>query len=345
MLTPDITIIHIIFISISMACGSAAIYYWVKVYLETKRGSIAWLLLALTSIFLITSAIFPSIAISSQDTDITETIFLFLGFWSSVYIAIFAAAGFLMFQAFRTVPREKLGDYLIEGMVFTKALHSEEDIENIPEVDQISTLLKRSTLVEYTPKTRYEDSVIEISLRLYGEMVNTVLVSTQPRTAMYKEKIGDLMDIGAMKFIEISSTSDQLNNEDGIIKLPTDELDKFFELTSKLPKGCAVIFEPISQLILTKGEKETYQFVSEMVERFAANELLLVGMINKAAHEEQIVARFEGLFLNLAEEEGTKIRLIKGGNEEYIRFYVGEKFFMDQSVHVELDNFRKDLNG
>ena len=80
MLTPDITIIHIIFVSIAMACGFAAIYFWVKVYFETKKGSIAWLLLALTSIFLITSAIFPSIAIASQDTDITEMIFLFLGF-------------------------------------------------------------------------------------------------------------------------------------------------------------------------------------------------------------------------------------------------------------------------
>ncbi|WP_319508306.1 DUF3795 domain-containing protein [uncultured Methanolobus sp.] len=337
MLTPDITIIHIIFVSIAMACGFAAIYFWVKVYFETKRGSIAWLLLALTSIFLITSAIFPSIAIASQDTDITEMIFLFLGFWSAVYIGIFAAAGFLMLQAFRTIPREKLGDYLIEGMVFTKPLQSEEDIDNIPEVEQISTLLNRSTLIEYTPKARYEDSVIEICLRLYGEMVNTVLVSTQPRTAMYKEKIGDLMDIGAMKFIEISSTSKQVSNEDGIIKLPTDELDKFFELTSKLPKGCAVIFEPISQLLLTAGDKEIYEFMSEMVERFATNELLLVGMINKSAHDEQIVSRIEGLFLNLAEEEGTKIRLVKGGKEEYIRFYVGEKFFMDQNVHVKLE--------
>lgn len=327
MLTPDITIIHIIFVSISMACGLAAIYFWVRVYYETKKGSIAWLLLALTSIFLITTAIFPSIAIGSQDTDITEAILLFMGFWGAVYTSIFAAAGLMMFKAFKTIPREKLGDFLIEGMVFTK---SEEDTNNIPEVEQVSTLLSRSTLIEYTPKTRYEDSVIEICLRLYGEMVNTVLVSTQPRTALYKEKIGDLIDIGAMKFIEISSTSKHVVNEDGIIKLPADELDKLFELTSKLPKGCAVIFEPISQLLVTEGEQKTYQFISEMAERFVANELLLVGMINRTAHEEQVVSRFEGLFLNIAEEEGIKIRLMKGGKEEYIRFYVGEKFFMEQ---------------
>lgn len=312
---------------------------------RNKKGSIAWLLLALTAIFLITSSIFPSIAISSQDTDITELILLFLGFWSAVYTSIFAAAGFLMFQAFKAIPREKLGDFLIEGMVFTKPVESEDDMDELPEVEQMSTLLSRSTLIEYTPKTRYEDSVIEICLRLYGEMVNTVLVSTQPRTSMYKEKIGDLMDIGAMKFIEISSMNDNVSNDDGVVKLPADEIDKFFELTSKLPKGCAVIFEPISQLILTDGEQKTYDFMSEMVERFSSGELLLVGMINKSAHDEQTVSRFEGLFLNLAEEQDAKIRVVKGGKEEYVRFYMGENFFMEQDVQVILEEKRLSSNG
>ncbi len=332
MLTPDITIIHILFISISMACGLAAIYFWVKVYFETKRGSFAWLLLALTSVFLISSAIFPSIAISSQNYYVTETILLFLGFWSAVYTSIFAAAGYLMFQAFNTIPREKLGDFLIDGMVFTKTSKQDIDNDNVPDVEQVSKLLKRSTIIKYTPNARYEDSVIEICLRLYGEMVNTVLVSTEPRTSLYKDKIGDLIDIGAMKFIEISSTCKQVKNEDGIIKLPAHDLDKFFELTSKLPKGCAVIFEPITQLILTEGEKKTYEFMSLMVETFTKNELILVGMINKSAHDAQIVSIYEGLFLNIAEENGTKIRILKGGNEEYIRFYMGENFYMDENV-------------
>jgi hypothetical protein len=168
-------------------------------------------------------------------------------------------------------------------------------------------------------------------------MVNTVLVSTQPRTAMYKEKIGDLMDIGAMKFIEISSTSKSVTNEDGIIKLPADEIEKFFELTSKLPEGCAIIFEPMTQLILKDGEQKTYDFMSEMVERYSDNELLLVGLINKEAHDAQTISRFEGLFLNLAEEKDARIRVIKGGKEEYVRFYVGEKFFMEQDVEVILE--------
>ena len=55
--------------------------------------------------------------------------------------------------------------------------------ENL-EVDKVSHLLTRSTLVEYTPHSRYEDSVVEICLRLYGEMLNVVLVSMEPRTGL-----------------------------------------------------------------------------------------------------------------------------------------------------------------
>ena len=403
MLTPDITLVYIVFISISLSAGIAAIYFWVRVYYETKKGSIAWLLLALTAIFLITTSIFPSVAVSIPDPTVSETILIYLGFWSAVYTSIFAAAGFMMFTAFRTIPREKLGDFLLEGMVFqknqvvksacakkcslcemyeseecpgciSKNKHAEEkcliykcvvdkgmtscmdcdvldtciryekEIDKCPmndragvfaEFEQTANLFKRSTLIEYAPHMRYEDAVIEICLRLYGETVNTVLVSTQPRTNLYKEKLADLMDVGAMKFIEISPTIKTISEDGGIIKLPVTELDKFFDLTSKLPKDCAIIFEPLTHLIISEGETEIYEFVSKIVERFSASEITLICLLNKPAHDEKIVSKFEGLFLNLADIMHSRIRIVKGGREEFVRFYVGEKFYMEQSEENE----------
>ncbi|WP_406656702.1 DUF3795 domain-containing protein [Methanolobus sp. ZRKC2] len=401
MLTSDTTLIYIyiLFISVSLSTGIAAIYFWVRVHLETQKGSIAWLLLALTAVFLITTSIFSSLAVSNSDPLITETILIFMGFWGAVYTTIFAAAGFIMFNAFRTIPREKLADFLLEGMVFQKSqilksacgkncsvcekysseeckgcisknkdtdadcpiyecvvekgmtscidCDSNEDCETynceivqcplnsepgtLTEFEHTANMFKRSTLLEYTPHARYEDAVIEICLRLYGEMVNTVLVSTQPRTSLYKEKLGDLIDVGAMKFIEISGTAKSLSEENGIIKLPVNELDKFFDLTSKLPTGCAVIFEPVTQLIVSEGEEKTYEFVSGMAEKFDSNELILIGLMNTTAHEERTVSRFEGLFLNLAEMASSRIRIVKGGKEEYIRFFAGEKFYMEEA--------------
>ncbi|TGC10717.1 DUF3795 domain-containing protein [Methanolobus halotolerans] len=401
MLTSDTTLIYIyiIFISVSLSTGMAAIYFWVRVHLETQNGSIAWLLLALTAVFLITTSIFSSVAVSNSDPLITETILIFMGFWGAVYTTIFAAAGFIMFNAFRTIPRAKLGDFLLEGMVFQKghilktacgkncsvcekysieecqgcipgnkdgeagcpiyecvvekgmtscmdcdsnsdcSTYSCEivqcplnnDTDTLPEFEQTAGIFKRSTLLEYNPHARYEDAVIEVCLRLYGEMVNTVLVSTQPRTSLYREKLGDLIDVGAMKFIEISSTAKTVSEENGIIKLPVTELEKFFDLTAKLPKDCAVIFEPVTQLIVTEGETKAYEFVSGMAERFDSSELMLIGLINATAHEERTVSRFEGLFLNLAELDRSRIRIVKGGKEEYVRFFVGEKFYMEEA--------------
>lgn len=407
MLDADITIQYIMFISISLLGGMVAMYFWIRVYYETQKGSVAWLLLALTSIFLVSTAIYPSVAVSNPDQIVTDTILVFLGFWSAVYTSIFAAAGFLMFKAFKTVPRESLGDFLLEGMVFNKPtvvksacgtncfmceryrsksclgclsenqfqdekcpayvcirekdINScwdcdereecekyrecieicplKEKMEELPEVEHVSKLLRRSTLIEYTPHTRYEDSVIEICLRLYGEMVNVVLVSMEPRTSLYRESLGDLVDVGAMKFIELSGTTEDVTDVGGIIRVPIGQLDRFFDLTSKLPEGCAIIFEPLSHLVLSKGEDDAYDFVSQVVEEFSARKLLIIGLINQKAHDDRLIARFEGLFLNLAEEAGNRIRVTKGGKEEYIRFYVGDKFYMDQpeAMSVEED--------
>ncbi len=331
MLSSDLTILHIVFISISLLGGMAAIYFWIKVYEDTRRGSVAWLLLALTAIFLITTAIFPALAVGNPDQNVVETILLFLGFWSAVYTSIFAAAGFLMFRAFKTIPRQNLGDFLIEGMVFRKAEQKTSEYDP-NDAENIARLLQWSTLIEYTPKTRYEDSVIEMCLRFYGETMNVVLVSTEPRTSVYKDRLGELVDIGAMKFIELSGIEEELVEKDGVIMLPMSELDHFFDLTSKLPAGCALIFEPLSHMLLTKGEDLTYSFVSRMVEDFASKGILLVGMVNSLAHPKEVIGKFEGLFVNIAEESEDSIKIVKGGKEEFVRFYAGKLFFLENET-------------
>jgi len=331
MLSPDLTLLHIVFISVSLLGGMLAIYFWIKVYKDTKRGSVAWLLLALTAIFLITTAIFPALAVGNTDQKVVETILLFLGFWSAVYTSIFAAAGFLMFRAFKTVPRQDLGNFLIEGMVFRKSEGKQAD-DAASTAESIAGLLKWSTLIEYTPRTRYEDSVIEMCLRFYGETMNVVLVSTEPRTSIYKERLGELLDIGAMKFIELSGTEDKLVEKDGIIILPARELDSFFDLTGKLPAGCALIFEPLSHMLLAEGEDRTYSFTSKMAEQFTSKEIVFVGMINSLAHQKEVVSRFEGLFVNIAEESENSIKIVKGGKDEFIRFYAGKSFFLETEM-------------
>jgi hypothetical protein len=311
-------IIFIAFVGISLIAGVAAMFLWVMVYQNVQKGSIAWLLLALTAVFLITTSIFPTIAIQySGIEDATDAMLMFLAFWSAVYTSTFAGAGFLIYRAFRTVPKEYIGEFLVEGMVWS-----------VPEADEVSRLFGRSVLIEYTPESRYEDAVIEITLRIFGECRNAVLISNEPRLSEYKGRLHDLVDMGAMKFVEISSTAEEIRESDGMVTLPLNRIDQFVSLFEQLPEELWIIFEPISHIISKQGVDKAYDAISKSIEIFSHKQFNVIGMINKDAHEKDVVSKFEGLFINQALLTTDKIRVQKGKKEEYIRMMAGEQFFI-----------------
>jgi hypothetical protein len=285
--------IFIAFAGISLVAGVAAMFLWVLVYRNVQKGSVAWLLLALTAIFLITASIFPMITIQySGDRDATNAMLMFMAFWSVVYTSAFAGAGFLIYRAFRTIPKEYVGEFL------------------------------------YTPESRYEDAVIEITLRIFGECRNAVLVSNEPRVSEYKSRLHDLVDMGAMKFVEISATAEEISESDGIVTLPLNRIDQFANLFEQLPEGLWIIFEPISHIISEHGVDKAYDAISKSIEIFSHKQFNVVGLINKDAHEKDVVSKFEGLFINQALLTTDKIRVQKGKKEEYIRMIAGERFFI-----------------
>ena len=310
--------LFIIFSTISLIAGLIAMFMWVRVYQQTQKGSIAWLLLALTAVFLITTSVFPAIAIQySGIEDAMDAILMFLAFWSVVYTGTFAGAGFLVYRAFKTVPREQIGEFLMEGMVWS-----------IPTADEVSNLLGKSTLLEYTPESRYEDAVIEITLRIFGECRNAVLISNEPRISEYRNKLHDLIDIGAMKFIEISSTATEISESNGVVILPLQQIERFSDLFDQLHEGVWVIFEPVSHLISEQGVDKAYDLISKSVEVFSHKQFNVIALINKKAHDEDVISRFEGLFINHAVLTTDKIQVLKGKKEEYIRLIVGDRFFI-----------------
>lgn len=387
------------FVAISLIAGLIAAFMWIRVYNHTQRGSIAWLLLALTAVFLITTSVFPAITIRYYGVE--EVMIVFLAFWSAVYTSTFAGAGFLIDRAFKTVPREQIGEFLVEGMVFDRpptvpsacgincfmcelhlsnecsgcfdendkadtkcpvyACTRDRDIEScwscddrdgcdklresieksplkgvlrsVPEVDEVSRLLGRSTLIEYTPESRYEDAVIETTLRIFGECRNVVLVSNEPRISEYRDRLHDLIDIGAMKFIDISSTARDISESDGVVTLPLNRTEQFSDLFDHVPEGIWIIFEPVSHLIFEQGVDKAYDILSKSIELFSHKQFNVVALINKEAHEDDVVRRFEGLFLDHALLTADKIRVIKGGGEEYIRLMVGDHFFIHGDAH------------
>jgi len=311
-------IIFIAFVAISLIAGLLAMFLWVMVYQNVQKGSIAWLLLALTAVFLITTTIFPTIAIQySGDEAAMNAMLMFLAFWSVVYTSTFAGAGFLIYRAFKTIPKEYIGEFLVEGMVWS-----------VPEADEVSRLFGKSVLVEYTPESRYEDAVIEITLRIFGECRNAILISNEPRISEYKSKLHDLVDIGAMKFIEISATAEEIVERKGIVTLPLNRVEQFSDLFLQMHEGIWIIFEPVSHLISEHGVDRAYDIVSKSVELFSHKQFNVIALINRDAHDRSVISKFEGLFLNQADLTTDKIRVRKGGQEKYIRMMAGEQFFI-----------------
>ncbi|MCK5109055.1 MAG: DUF3795 domain-containing protein, partial [Methanosarcinales archaeon] len=161
-----------------------------------------------------------------------------------------------------------------------------------------------------------------------------VLVSNEPRVSEYKGRLHDLVDMGAMKFVEISATAEEISEGDGIVTLPLNRTDEFANLFEQLPEGLWVIFEPISHIISEHGVDKAYDALSKSIEIFSHKQFNVVGLINKDAHEKDVVSKFEGLFINQALLTTDKIRVQKGKKEEYIRMIAGEQFF----IHADAED-------
>jgi hypothetical protein len=310
----------IIFIALTLLFGLFSVYLWIRIYHEVQRGSKAWLLLALTAIFLIETAIFPYIAILKGTPEALETSLFYSTLFSAVFTALYASAGFILFKAFLTVPKEELGKYLLESL---KPPQGE-----VPEEEQIKPLFTMPTLLQYTKESNYENAVVEMVLRFFVELVNVVLVSTEPRTSQYRRALSDLIDLGAVKFVELSTTTKKVEvTPEGIIRVPLDNAQGFKEATKQLPEGCRIIFEPITPLILQKGAEWTYKYLSEFTEYTSTHNTPLIGMLNSESHDSKTISQISNLFISLGKIEKDRILVQKGDTGEYIRLLTAKQFY------------------
>lgn len=390
----------ILFNLIAFEAGLLAIYFWLGVYNKTKKGSLAWLLLAVTSTFMITVALFPSIVLyrGTMSTEVgLEFLMVFLIFWSAVYVTFFSAAGFVLYNELVTIPRKDLGRYLVEGFSSQRpkfvesfcgtncgacelfinkecrgCLPENENIEDkctiysciinkelttcwdcndqknclkydenvkacpikrthyrVPEIGELSNILKGSTIVKYSPLSKFENVIIEIILRAWGEVRNIVLISSQPRTAAYENTLRDIIQIGAMKLVNISISSDYITKSKNWIDVPIDDISKLHEVFIDLPEGCIIIFEPTTRLIEHEGYEKMYEIINEMNTRLN-KKFDFVCLINPDILEEkQKLAQIEEIFDNRSTVEEDHLEVKKGDRLDTINMVVGKQFYIN----------------
>lgn len=306
---------------ISFWAALLAVYFWLKVYNRARKGSLAWLLFALTSVFMVSVALFPHVILYLTPLDLASkyqfSIVLVL-FWSAVYTSFFAGAGYILHKHLVAVPRENLGRFLLEGFVpVAQQAKAERKQIAATEANEVSNLLGSAALIKYSSKDRYEDAVIELALRYFGECRNVLLVSVPPRMHFYKEKLEDLVELGVLKIVNISMSRSEASLENGIVEIPATNLEQMFEIFASLPKGCAIIFEPLTRLIENLGSERIYALASNLVKTLP-NDYAFIAFLNDAE------ADFKEAFPRCARVAAGRIEAQEGN----IYFLAGDKFYM-----------------
>ena len=94
-----------------------------------------------------------------------------------------------------------------------------------------------------------------------------------------------------------------------IVDVP-EEPEKFKEVLEGMPAGSVLIFEPLSNLIVTGGFDAAYKFVKKTLAYMKGEGLTLVCFANPRAHEEQEMEKLRKLLKSVT-IDGTKLYNIK----------------------------------
>jgi hypothetical protein len=133
------------------------------------------------------------------------------------------------------------------------------------------------------------------------------IVSTQPRTDIYRDKLRPLIDSGMVRVINLSPRVSQ----PAVNEIPMTQLGAFKSIFEEMPAGSVLIFEALSGLIINEGGVVAYKFVADTIQHFSAEGLCLVCLLDSDAHEKNEISSFENLFINLVRLEGDKFILVR----------------------------------
>lgn len=271
---------------ISFWAGILSLYFWINIYNKAKKGSIAWLLFALTSIFMVSASLFPYILIYFTDLvqEVQYTISLnFLIFWGMVYTVFFASAGYALKRDLISRPKEQAGTYLIDRLYTPERIDTAQDSSSQAsvdtEADRFSKIIQGKSLLEYTSRQRYEDAVLEMVLRFWGDLRNTVIISTSPRADYYYEKLMEIVDMGAIKIINLSFAKNDME-ENGYLTIPIDDISNITSALKDLPGQCSIIIDATTILLQNMPAGESSNILGEIISKSGERDLIILANEN-----------------------------------------------------------------
>ena len=173
-------------------------------------------------------------------------------------------------------------------------------------------LIGRKILLEFDPASEYEKVIRSLAKEAIAN-VYPVFVFTSPTSILH----AGLAKQPAVKFFLLStSTPTPESKAENEVILPAKNMVLLTDALNKVLDEYAltnvfVVFDKLSELINLVGFDKTYKLLLDVTEMLPQTKATAIFLLNKSAHEPQVVSRIRGLFHNLLTSDKDGLKVVK----------------------------------
>jgi len=186
-------------------------------------------------------------------------------------------------------------------------------------------MVGRRILLEFDPMSHYEKAIRDFATEALAN-VEPVVIFTRRGSAIHSS----LREQKSVKFFcltqQISVPKEFSENE---MLLPSNDtslmLDVFDKTLKAQPQGAInVVFDSLSDLVLSVGFEKTYRFMRYAVEMLASPRNTVLFLLNQTAHDPKVTSSLRGLFSNQISFGKEGIQTVKLPNAEVGKVKTGK---------------------
>jgi len=173
-------------------------------------------------------------------------------------------------------------------------------------------LIDRKILLEFDPASDYEKTIDSLTKEATAN-VEPIFVFTSTTSILHTR----LAKQPVVKFFLLStSVSTPESRSENEVFLPTKNPALILDALSKVleeytHRNIFLVFDKLSELIVLMGFDKAYKFLLYVLDMLPPERTTALFILNKSAHEPQVVSRIRGLFQNLLTYDKDGLKIVK----------------------------------
>jgi hypothetical protein len=173
-------------------------------------------------------------------------------------------------------------------------------------------MVGRKILLGFEPESRYEKAIQDFAAEALAN-VEPIVVFTRSDGAIHSSLSGQK----AVKFFCLTpQTSVPKELSENEMLLPSNDVSLMLDVFDKTLKAhpnsvINVVFDSLSDLVLSVGFEKTYRFMRYAIEILASPRNTVVFLLNQTAHDPMVTSSLRGLFNNQTSFTKDGIKIVK----------------------------------